>query len=466
LQSQQSANSSKAKESAPISQQTHQESTQQQAITLGTLQLQSVLADPSLPLTPSHVMQLQKTIGNQAVAQLMKSRMQQATTPVVQTKPSDFARDPVLGLAGNPGNFRSFIRAITPTTLATTWEDIQQMVRTYSERETGDLKSIEALNLKITKWITDNKAKTDDSTAKKMEAVLNLKKSLEREKLEITEMEDRGSRVEEERVFYSAPSRSIPIGSSRSIAIGSGSKRRTVEERKEKASEGNRGESRIVRGEIDSFDDPEEINYLKLLTSKKHEENTLIPGVMPTDVAPVKDQESYRIIIKGGLLYNRDGTQLIDTEGGKKRYVLKMGGALYGDQAGSENDLSDFYSGEMEESTGMGMGKAKKEFHGLAEFTGGLVSHAQITGTIVGAGDMRVNKGKISYINNQSGTFKPQYNELITILKFLVNTNVITQKELESINIEHWVSEEDPIDVDKGHLEPFSWSDLVSGISK
>ncbi|MDB5056445.1 MAG: hypothetical protein JWM44_4495 [Bacilli bacterium] len=40
------------------------------------LQLQNALADPTLPLSQSHILQLQKTIGNQGVAQLLKSRLQ------------------------------------------------------------------------------------------------------------------------------------------------------------------------------------------------------------------------------------------------------------------------------------------------------------------------------------------------------------------------------------------------------
>jgi hypothetical protein len=81
LESHQPSSSHKAVETAPLSQQSNQITPTQSTLNAGMLQLKSVLADPALPLTPSHIIQLQKTIGNRAVAQLMKSRMQ-AVEPV------------------------------------------------------------------------------------------------------------------------------------------------------------------------------------------------------------------------------------------------------------------------------------------------------------------------------------------------------------------------------------------------
>jgi hypothetical protein len=93
----QASHSGKTTESVPLTQ-TNQTATQQTTFNSGTLQLQSVLADPSLPLTPSHVLQLQKTIGNKAVVQLMKSRMQ----PMVQIKSESIQRMEVTEKASNP----------------------------------------------------------------------------------------------------------------------------------------------------------------------------------------------------------------------------------------------------------------------------------------------------------------------------------------------------------------------------
>ncbi len=52
------------------------ESTREQAFNRDALPLQLALADPSAPLSPSHVAQLQRTLGNRAVAQLMRARAQ------------------------------------------------------------------------------------------------------------------------------------------------------------------------------------------------------------------------------------------------------------------------------------------------------------------------------------------------------------------------------------------------------
>jgi hypothetical protein len=51
--------------------------------------VKGIFADSAQVLTPSHIMQLQKTIGNRAVAQLMKSRLQSevsapASAPIIQ----------------------------------------------------------------------------------------------------------------------------------------------------------------------------------------------------------------------------------------------------------------------------------------------------------------------------------------------------------------------------------------------
>jgi hypothetical protein len=59
------------------------ERTQQTApSTSSTAQLHRALSTPNESLTPSHILQMQKTIGNRAVSQLMSARMQTAQAPI------------------------------------------------------------------------------------------------------------------------------------------------------------------------------------------------------------------------------------------------------------------------------------------------------------------------------------------------------------------------------------------------
>lgn len=50
--------------------------------TSSAAQLQSALSAPNESLTPAHILQMQKTIGNRAVSQLMSARMQAAQAPI------------------------------------------------------------------------------------------------------------------------------------------------------------------------------------------------------------------------------------------------------------------------------------------------------------------------------------------------------------------------------------------------
>jgi hypothetical protein len=57
------------------------------------LQLKSDLSDLNMPLSPSHILQLQKSLGNKAVVQLVKSRLQQAQTVPLQLSETQAGRN-------------------------------------------------------------------------------------------------------------------------------------------------------------------------------------------------------------------------------------------------------------------------------------------------------------------------------------------------------------------------------------
>lgn len=88
LNSHSSVHSNKAAEPASSSQHTTQ---MQSSSSIGVMQLKAAMGDPTIPLSPSQIMQLHKTIGNRATTQFMKSRLPSVPTVQRVKEPEDTA---------------------------------------------------------------------------------------------------------------------------------------------------------------------------------------------------------------------------------------------------------------------------------------------------------------------------------------------------------------------------------------
>lgn len=164
----------------------------------------------------------------------------------------------------------------------------------------------------------------------------------------------------------------------------------------------------------------------------------LIQAVMPTDVDELRDQTKCRVRAAGGVLSTHDGRFRIDTGGTTERYVLCMEGVtpvLYASQA--LTDADSLRAGH----------QAMSEYPLLS-------SHAQISGTVVGAGDFSATGGRITAITNQSGTWRPDGKHLAAVLKLLVRSGIVDEDAFvtQSVPVKLFVSKPDGYDVDGGEL--------------
>jgi hypothetical protein len=161
----------------------------------------------------------------------------------------------------------------------------------------------------------------------------------------------------------------------------------------------------------------------------------LQPNVMFTEVTPV-DQTKLRVKINGGQMYTHDGRHVLDTRGALVRYVLVAAGnsvELYASQVVAAN-----------------LGG-----RGILDYPT-MTSHAQVTGTVVGAGDFVITRGVITKLSNQSGTWHPHGNNLVTALRAFTQWGILDEAavKLGDIQVSQWIPKLDQVDVDKGKLVP------------
>ncbi|WP_405490779.1 hypothetical protein [Streptomyces sp. NBC_00096] len=141
------------------------------------------------------------------------------------------------------------------------------------------------------------------------------------------------------------------------------------------------------------------------------EQMDLDPHVSITSVDPV-DAEKFLGVVRDGCLHTHDGLYPIDSNGAKLRYLLRIddvGPRLYVDQC----------LGAQDAATAGGLG--------IVQYPT-LSSHAQIDGQIACAGDVIVAAGKVTFIDNHSGTYQPTGKNLGAVLKFAKTLGILTDR--------------------------------------
>lgn len=195
------------------------------------------------------------------------------------------------------------------------------------------------------------------------------------------------------------------------------------------------------------------------------EDLVLVPNVMLQEVKALSgDQRNCRVVMKGGRLWTHDELFPIDSGGAKIRYVVLAEGmqpVLYASQAYSERGGEDalFASGGGGEPGGGG-GKSKG-VPSLGSDYPVLTSHAQISGNAIGAGDMVVSDGRITSINNQSGTWQPKGANLARTIQLLVDMGLLSEDAIVKgeVTVSQYLHAPQGLDVDAGQLKA-----LIGGI--
>ncbi|MCX4781723.1 hypothetical protein [Streptomyces sp. NBC_01264] len=120
----------------------------------------------------------------------------------------------------------------------------------------------------------------------------------------------------------------------------------------------------------------------------------------------------FRAVISGGRLMTHDGKYPIHTDGTRVRYVIAV-------EHGDPVIFVDQYVSAQDSGTAGGASVVKYR---------ALDSHAQIEGQIACAGEVDVNAGKVTYIDNQSGTFQPTGRHFAAILHLVARLRILSEK--------------------------------------
>ena len=161
----------------------------------------------------------------------------------------------------------------------------------------------------------------------------------------------------------------------------------------------------------------------------------LVGNVKVTQVTPL-DREKLKVTIDRGRLYTHDGKYRLDTEGGDVRYVLCRTG----------DDVELYVSQVFKYVPGADASQ-------ILTYPS-MTSHAQVHGTVVGAGDIVISDGRITRLSNQSGTWHPRGSHLVTAMRALVRWGVLDAALVKrgGIEIRQFLPGTDDIDVDAGEL--------------
>ena len=151
------------------------------------------------------------------------------------------------------------------------------------------------------------------------------------------------------------------------------------------------------------------------------------------------DQDRLKAVIgDDGTVRTHDGVYAIDSDGHPLRYVLVAGDdsdpVLYIDQSLSAAD-----------TTLAGVDNLSKYPT--------LDSHGEITvGRVIGAGDIRVAAGKITFISNKSGSWHPNGDNLARTLKFLVRAGLVDERDIVqgNVTVAQVINKTEGMDVDAG----------------
>ncbi|RSS81243.1 hypothetical protein [Streptomyces sp. WAC06614] len=157
----------------------------------------------------------------------------------------------------------------------------------------------------------------------------------------------------------------------------------------------------------------------------------LVSHVYLTEVDPV-ERETFRGPVVDGRVHTHDRRYRIDSGGQKMRYLISVedgGAVLYLDQRMSERDARQ-------------VGPV-----GIERYPS-LQSHAQIDGSIVCAGDVVMEDGKVVAIDNHSGSYQPSGRNLAALLRLTHELGILS----EGTAFFQFVSHGNAYDPDDGEL--------------
>ena len=178
--------------------------------------------------------------------------------------------------------------------------------------------------------------------------------------------------------------------------------------------------------------------------------NPLLGNVKVTDVKLV-DQTKLKVTIRGDRLYTHDGKHLLDSDEEDIRYVLcEVGGGglqLYASQTFRHEIKAD----TSDTDDGPGTSEIPVDLFSTYPF---MESHAQVTGSVIGAGDFVVSNGQITEITNKSGTWHPRGSHLAAALHAMTAWRVLDTGLVKTgaIPVKQFLPGSDAVNVDEGDL--------------
>ncbi|MGP3690609.1 hypothetical protein ACTVZO_38965 [Streptomyces sp. IBSNAI002] len=172
----------------------------------------------------------------------------------------------------------------------------------------------------------------------------------------------------------------------------------------------------------------------------------LEPRVLATDVSPV-DAGKFRAVISGdGRLMTYDNQYAIHTAGTPVRYVVTVE---------EDNSAAIFVDQHISAEDSRRAGKDGMRYRALE-------SHAQIDGQVACAGEITVDAGKVTYIDNHSGTYQPTGRHFAAILRVAVKLGILADKA----EFAQFVAQPQNVDVDRGALQKLLSDEVWSRLRK
>ncbi len=169
-----------------------------------------------------------------------------------------------------------------------------------------------------------------------------------------------------------------------------------------------------IGGAAPDAEPPSTITLPELEEYRTSEDDLEHPGVA-TGAQPLglgrpharREPADFRIVIRGGQLYERSGRKLLKIH--KSPFVLTLSGQLFGGQGEGSTEMASM----------------TMESHAMSE-----------VGAPAWAGELAAEGGKVTYLNNRSGTFMLHDRANINIVKFLYRHAVLSQDLIETLEID------------------------------
>ena len=362
-------------------------------------------APRTVPVTPpatsaaERILGLQRSAGNQAVARWLAPDAR-----TLQRSPVTWSTDADVQKAAATGGSSKF------------WQPLKALVAAYGVLGEDQRQQRRATLTALTKAIADwrgHQAKNLYDTAKDKEKAALVARIESLAQAEVGELDRPAAPAPQPRTATQArPTQPRPT---QAMAIGGG---------------GRRGAEAVDEsGGTSSFQEAIRVPGLGDLS------DALQANVMFNEVTQV-DQSKLRVQINGAQMRTHDGLHVLDSQGALVRYVL----------VGSGNSVVLYAS----QVTLANLG-ARAIFDYPT-----MTSHAQVTGAVVGAGDFVITQGVITKLSNQSGTWHPHGNNLVTALRAFKQWGVLNDRAVKAggIAVNQWIPARDQTNVDAGRLVP------------